>query len=264
MQDAYDLIISAFLLSVSYFSLWFVIALFKKRFDVVALAWSSGFIVVVGALYLLKDQSNYFAQSLLLALIIIWGLRLTAYLYVRQSQRPEDNRYVEWRKKMQDPLLAHVFFKIYMLRAVLLVVVVLPLIAALVADEPFNNDVLLAVGFGIWAAGLVIEVFADGQLAKFLKKNINKKKIMDAALWRYSRHPNYFGEALMWWGIWLISMSLYPVWWSVFGPLTITSLLLFVTGIPPLEKKYKHNAAYQAYVKRTSAFVPLPPKNKTP
>ena len=117
-------------------------------------------------------------------------------------------------------------------------------------------------GFAIWAFGLAFETVADQQLSEFVRKNKNKAKVMDTGVWKYSRHPNYFGEVTLWWGIWLASMSINPVWWSVIGPLTISFLILFVSGIPMLEKKYKNNPAFQEYAKRTSVFIPMPSKKK--
>jgi steroid 5-alpha reductase family enzyme len=117
------------------------------------------------------------------------------------------------------------------------------------------------IGASIWAFGLVFEAIADFQLKKFIKNPQNKGKIMDRGLWRYSRHPNYFGEIVLWWGIFIITLSTMDLWYlKIIGPLTITVLIIFVSGIPLLEKRYQDNAEYQKYKLRTSSLLPLPPK----
>jgi steroid 5-alpha reductase family enzyme len=122
--------------------------------------------------------------------------------------------------------------------------------------------VVLAVGILFWLIGYYFEVVGDAQLKTFKKNPLNKGKIMSSGLWKYTRHPNYFGEALMWWSVWVVSMSSLVLLnlVGIIGPLLITLLLLFVSGVPLLEKKYKHNEAFQAYAKKTSVFFPLPPK----
>ena len=262
VDEPENLIVSALLVSISYFSLWYVYALFKKRFDVIDIAWGGGFIAVVLMLYMLSDPIYYFVQTLILLMVVIWGFRLIAHIHLRNKQKPEDQRYEEMRKNWPEPVLAHIFFRVYMLQAVLLVVLSLPVIAVFMAGDAFNSDYVLAAGFAIWAFGLAFETVADQQLSEFVRKNKNKAKVMDTGVWKYSRHPNYFGEVTLWWGIWLASMSINPVWWSVIGPLTLSFLILFVSGIPMLEKKYKNNPAFQEYAKRTSVFIPMPSKKK--
>jgi steroid 5-alpha reductase family enzyme len=110
--------------------------------------------------------------------------------------------------------------------------------------------------------GLFFEAVGDFQLAQFKKDPVNRGKIIQHGLWRYSRHPNYFGEVTLWWGIYLLGLSAGGAWWTIIGPLTITFLILKVSGIPLLEKKYVNNAAFQEYARRTSAFFPLPPRKE--
>ena len=131
--------------------------------------------------------------------------------------------------------------------------------AVIASNEAIHDEWLLIVGFVIWAIGFCIEVLSDWQLDEFIKHK-KKGEVMDKGLWKYSRHPNYFGEVTLWWGIWVISLSINPVWWSVIGPLTITFLILFVSGVPMLEKSMKKNKNFREYSKRTSIFIPLPPK----
>ena len=245
---------------VLYFSLWFCLAHIKKRLDLADIAWGGGFIVAAITLAYANRDDLFYAQLLTTILVIIWGTRLSYHILLRNWNKPEDARYVEMRKKWKRMPVLQGFLRVYMVQALLLLVIALPLVATAAATDPFNSDLLLGLGFAVWLTGILIEAIADKQLADFLKNN-RGKKVMDKGLWAWSRHPNYFGEVTLWWGIWLISLSINPVWWSIIGPLTITYLILFVSGVTMLEKRYKNDKAYQAYAKQTSKFVPLPPKN---
>jgi steroid 5-alpha reductase family enzyme len=117
------------------------------------------------------------------------------------------------------------------------------------------------IGIIVWLIGFYFEATADKQLKEFIKNPKNKGKIMQSGLWAYSRHPNYFGEVTMWWGIWLLNLN--PNWWTILGPLTITFLILKVSGVPLLEKKYQGNSEFEDYKKRVSVFIPWKPKKQS-
>lgn len=248
--------------SLGYFLLWFFIAIYKKRIDLVDIAWGGAFTAMAIGL-LIKNQGEVsFAQSLVTLLVCLWGLRITIHIFQRNWSADEDQRYIELRKKWKGPVWLNSLFRIYALQAVLATMIAFPVIAIASSDTLFHAEKVLTLGFAIWITGFMVEVFADRQLADFLK-NKKSKKIMDQGLWRYSRHPNYFGEVTLWWGIWVISLSVNGAWWSIIGPLTITYLILFVSGVSLTEKRYATNKQFQAYKKRTSIFVPLPPKKAT-
>lgn len=250
--------------SILYFSGWYLYALYKKRFDVVDIAWGGGFIAVVFAMLVIDDESvTSFAQKLVTVLVIVWGLRLMWHIDSRNRRKTEDERYVAMQKKWKGNAAVQAYLRIYLVQAFCLVVISLPIVAVALAEEPISNVALITIGFAMWAIGFAIELFADQQLSVFTKKKSNNGKILSTGLWKYSRHPNYFGEIVLWWGIWLISMSINSVWWSVLGPITITSLIVFVSGVPLLEKKYKSNKEFREYAKRTSILIPLPPKKKS-
>ena len=246
--------------SLLYFSLWFVAGLFIKRFDFIDVAWGGGFIAVALTTLAIGDYSLYFVQKLILLLVGIWGVRLMFHIFMRNIAKSEDARYIAMYSKWKKFKFLNIFLRIYILQAILLVLVAMPIIATASATDPFNDQLLLGIGFALWAIGFAFEFFADKQLADFIKNPKNKGKIMTSGVWKYSRHPNYFGEVTLWWGIWLISVSLNPVWWSAIGPITISYLILFVSGVPMLEKKYASNKAFQTYAQKTSKFIPLPPK----
>jgi steroid 5-alpha reductase family enzyme len=119
---------------------------------------------------------------------------------------------------------------------------------------------LILIGLFVWVVGFLFESIGDKQLSEFIKNPANKGKLMTKGLWKYSRHPNYFGEIVQWWGIWIIALNIPNGLYTIIGPITISILILFVSGIPLLEKKYKGRADFEDYKKRTSIFFPLPPK----
>lgn len=245
-----------------YFGLWYLLAIYKKRYDLADIAWGGGFIVLAGALFIKNLDNVFFAQVLVTILVAIWGLRLSYHIFRRNWGKSEDKRYVELRKKWPKPHWLQAFIRVFIVQAALLVIISFPIIAIASAPTVFNSDLLLLIGFDMWLLGFALEATADRQLAQFIKSKKKKSAVLDTGLWKYSRHPNYFGEVMIWWGIWIISMSIHSVWWSVLGPLTITYLILFISGVPLLEKRYKNDKAYQAYALVTSKFIPLPPKKK--
>lgn len=247
--------------SLAYFSFWFFIAAYKKRFDLADIAWGGGFITIaLAAIYMNWESLIYYPQLLTTVLVIVWGLRLGLHIYARNKGKHEDSRYVELRKKWKGSVLLNAYFRVFIVQALLLFIVALPILATAAATDFNNSDFLLGLGFTIWLIGFIVESVADWQLSQHIKSTTSKKKVMDKGLWSWSRHPNYFGEVCVWWGIWLISLSINPVWWSIIGPLTLTGLILFVSGIPLLEKKYARDKHYQEYARRTSKFIPLPPR----
>lgn len=249
--------------SIAYFSCWYVYALYKKRYDMVDIAWGGGFIAIAFAMLAITDGSTAsFVQKLLTLMVILWGLRLMWHIDSRNKQRTEDERYVNMRKKWKGNIAFQAYFRIYFVQAVVLLIVSLPIIAVAMAPDPFSSPTLITAGFFVWASGFAIELFADQQLSAFSSKKSNSGKILTKGLWKYSRHPNYFGEIILWWGLWLISMSVNAVWWSVLGPILISFLIIFVSGVPLLEKKYKNNKEFQEYAARTSILIPFPPKKK--
>ena len=151
-----------------------------------------------------------------------------------------------------------------MLQGLLAVVIAAPVLVAHhdSNDSLLNENIWLTViGSTVWWVGFLFESIGDWQLTKFIGNKKNKGKVMTTGLWKYTRHPNYFGEVTMWWGLWLIVAPLNGGITAIISPLTITFLLLKVSGIPMLEKKYEKKKAFQAYKKKTSAFFPLPPKS---
>lgn len=253
-----------YLILLAYFLIWYVIAQIKNNNGLVDIAWGIG--IVVSAVSSLILGNQYSLTGLIVTgLTIIWGVRLSAYLFKRNFNKPEDFRYQNFKRKWSTNLRLKALVYVFLTQSVFSYIIGLPIILTnTLNNEVFGIYSIVLATFGtiIFFIGFVFEVLADHSLAKFKKDPNNKEKIMQKNVWKLSRHPNYFGEATIWWGITIVSLAtLNPL--NLIGlvsPIIITYLLLFVTGVPLLERKYKDNMAYQAYAKRTPIFFPMCPK----
>ncbi|MBP9738847.1 DUF1295 domain-containing protein [Candidatus Saccharibacteria bacterium] len=239
-----------------YMSVWFVISRILNRNDVADTAWGIGFVVLAWALYITRPSVQL---SLAVILITIWGIRLSVHVFLRNRGKPEDFRYVQWRKQWGRWYLPRSFLQVFMLQGFLLVCISAPVVL-LGSNGRDSINPVNSMGVLIWLVGFMFEAVGDLQLGEFVRGKKQPGEILQTGLWRYTRHPNYFGEVLQWWGIWLIAFGAPGFMYAVVGPLTITFLILKVSGVPLLEKKYAHNKAYQKYAAKTSKFIPLPPK----
>ncbi len=236
-----------------YMSAWFVVSLVRFRNDVADIAWGLGFVLIAWTSWALSGSSSW--QVILVNLLVtLWGIRLAWHISSRNRQGIEDARYRKWRETWGKNFFIRSYFQVFLLQGLLLFLVAVPII--LVNEYGISNsDIFYGIGLGIFVVGFVFEIVADWQLRSFLKNPRHKGKILQSWLWRYSRHPNYFGEVLLWWGIGVISLGS-GVWWGLIGPMTITILILFVSGIPMLEAKYAGRSDWEVYKKRTSIFIP--------
>jgi steroid 5-alpha reductase family enzyme len=241
-----------------YASLWFLVALKFRRNDVADVAWGAGFIVLT-----LAGQFAVTAVSiraiLAPALVTLWGLRLSLHIGLRNRGKAEDPRYRKWREEWGTHAAVRAFLQVFLLQGFLTVVILLP-VTHIQVHPSAGLTWLDALGGAAWLTGFVFEAVGDFQLARFKKGPGNRGRVITSGLWKYTRHPNYFGEVTLWWGVWLIACSVPGGWKTVLGPATISALILFVSGIPMLENKYEGNLEFQEYRRRTSAFFPLPPK----
>ena len=255
MTRIYFVVTGAVLL---YMTGWFIASRVRGRNDIADVAWGLGFILA--ALVSLVAAGEYSARGLLVTgLVIIWGIRLALHIHIRNRGKGEDPRYRKWREEWGRWFALRSFLQVFMLQGVLLVLVAAPVIFVTAAPAaPFTW--IDGLGLLVWLAGFVFEAGGDLQLSRFLRDPANRGKLMTGGLWRYSRHPNYFGEVTLWWGIWLIAAAVPRGWTTVIGPLAITFLILKVSGIPMLEERYEGRADFQEYKSRTSAFFPLPPR----
>ena len=239
---------------------WFIIAVTKRRNDVADIAWGGGFIFAALTATLVQGTTEPRA-ALVFTLVAIWGGRLMLHIGMRNQGKREDPRYRAWREEWGDAFLVRTFFQVFLLQGLLLLIISLPVTWAITRNGP-PFHILDAVGLCIWLCGFLFETIGDYQLLQFKKNPANRGRIMKTGLWRYTRHPNYFGEVTLWWGIFLVCLPVPGSWWTIVGPLTITWLILKVSGTPLLEKRYDDNTEYAAYIRNTSAFFPFPPKKQ--
>jgi steroid 5-alpha reductase family enzyme len=249
----------AMLIIFGYFFTIFLIGQIKNDNSIVDMAWGAGFVLMANFTFF---RSTLFSLKgiLITVFITIWGSRLTYHILKRNLGKPEDYRYVEMRQKWGDKFVRiKAFLNVYLLQGVILYIVSLPVIygngSMNVEFKWFNY-----LGIILWIIGFFFESVGDHQLKVFKRKAENKGKIMDQGLWAYTRHPNYFGDSTMWWGIFLIVIDSFAGLWIIIGPILMTYLLVFVSGVKLLEKKYEGRPEYEEYKKRTNSFIPWFPK----
>lgn len=250
--------ISLFILLFAYMTSWFLISVIKKRNDVADVAWGLGFILLSWASLILSGHFD-FKYILVSLLITIWGGRLAWHINSRHKNKTEDYRYLEWRKQWGKWFYLRSYLQVFLLQGLFLYIVSLPILI-INFNSKGSFTIIDLIGVLIWLFGFIFESISDHELSEFKKNPNNKGKLITTGLWSYSRHPNYFGECTQWWGIWLISLSSSLWYLAILGPITITFLITKVSGIPLLEKKMAENPDFAEYKRKTSVFVPLPPK----
>ncbi|MBN2399047.1 MAG: DUF1295 domain-containing protein [Candidatus Aminicenantes bacterium] len=248
---------AAFIILV-YMTLVFVLALAMKNNGIVDVAWGLGFILTGWLIFARYGQGRP-RQWLALALLTVWGGRLALHIFRRNRGREEDFRYAAWRRQWGRYFIIRSFGQIFMLQGVLLLLVIAPLLLIIGQEQPALN-LLDGLGVLVWLTGFLFEAIGDRQLAAFIREPSNRGRLMTSGLWRFTRHPNYFGEATLWWGMAILALSAPRGWLGLIGPLVITFLLLFVSGVPLLEKKYRGRPDWEAYKNRTPIFFPWLPK----
>jgi steroid 5-alpha reductase family enzyme len=239
-------------------SLWLV-SVIIKNVSIVDLFWGFGF-VLTALFYFLKTDGYGSRKILLLSLVAIWGLRLSGYLIWRNVGKGEDFRYREFRKKYGEKRYWWIsFFQTFLLQGILMWLISLTLLGALIGDKP-QLGVFDIAGIVFWLIGFIFEAGGDFQLALFKSDTANKGKVMDKGFWRYTRHPNYFGDSSVWWGYGLICISS-GSYFPAIGSLLMTVLIIKVSGVALLEKSLKdQKPQYKEYTRKTSPFIPWFPK----
>ncbi|CAN5131012.1 DUF1295 domain-containing protein [soil metagenome] len=232
----------------------------RRDASIVDIVWGAAFVVVTMTAAVVAD--GVAARRVLLAgLVAVWGLRLSAYLAWRNLGHGEDYRYRAMRRRWYDRFGLVSLVVVFGLQGVLVWVVSLPVQLAVTANAPDTIGVLAGVGVAVWAVGLFFEVVGAAQLARFKSDPANEGQVMDRGLWCYTRHPNYFGDFCVWWGIFLVAAETGIGRWGVIGPLVMSLLLVRVSGVAMLERTItKRRPGYEDYVARTSAFLPRPPR----
>ncbi|KAF0198562.1 MAG: hypothetical protein FD166_1203 [Bacteroidetes bacterium] len=237
-----------------YMTLVFLLAMVLKDNSIVDIFWGLGFIVLT-AYSLWKADDIDIKKIIVSTLVLIWGLRLAAHIFLRNRGRGEDFRYANWRRTWKYFVLRS-FFQVFMLQGFFMLMIALPVLH-INHGTPVDSGMIDVAGLLIFLAGFLFEVIGDAQLAAFRKDSANTGKIITTGLWKYTRHPNYFGEALLWWGIWLMAVPVVDGIFTVISPITITLLLRYVSGVPMLETKYEGRADWEDYKRRTPVFLPF-------
>jgi steroid 5-alpha reductase family enzyme len=240
-----------------FFVLWLASVVMKDA-SIVDRFWGVAFLVIAVAASAATDGYEGRAH-LVIALVAIWGLRLSLHITVRNLGAPEDYRYQAMRRYWGATFAVASLVTVFGLQAVLAWVVSLPVQAAIAATGPKYLTLLDGLGVAVWTAGFLFEAVGDWQLAAFKADPRNRGALMDRGLWRYTRHPNYFGDAVQWWGLWLLAAAT-GAWWTAIGPAVMTILLVRVSGVAMLERRLrKSKPEYEDYCRRTSAFLPMRP-----
>ena len=240
-----------------YMALFFIYAVYKKDNSVVDVAWGTGFIII--AWYSLFAQGMYQPYHFLITLLVtVWGTRLSWHIYLRNHGKSEDPRYAAWRRQWVW-VNVRSFFQVFVLQGAILLIIAYPIMFINSHVTPALGWYALA-GMALWIFGFVFESIGDYQLKQFLSDARNRGRIMREGLWKYTRHPNYFGESCMWWGIFVIACGVPGGWTTFVSPLLLTYLLLYVSGIPLAEQQLQNNPEFQAYARSTNAFFPWWPR----
>ncbi|MBI3654580.1 MAG: DUF1295 domain-containing protein [Acidobacteria bacterium] len=239
--------------------LW-LYSLAKRDASIVDSFWGPGFALIGWVSFFLTNGYQP-RQLLLVALVTIWGLRLGVHIFTRNHGKGEDYRYRAMRKQHGDKFPLVSLFTVFGFQGLLMWFISLPLQIAQVSTLPDKLTGFDYLGAMVWAIGFLFEALGDYQLKQFKADPKNKGKVMEAGLWRYTRHPNYFGDATLWWGYFLIACAVPYGVYTLLSPLTMTIFLMKVSGVSLLEKSLQKNkSGYAEYIARTSSFFPLPPK----
>jgi len=239
------------------FTILWAVSLRLENASIADVAWGPG-LLVIGLIYYFTSDGAPLRAHLTLGLLAIWALRLGAHLAIRTRLQGEDFRYVKWRDEYDHWWLVS-YFKVFLLQAVAGWIVSLPIYFAIVSVGPPALTLLDYAGAVLVVCGLVFESLADEQLRRFRADRVNRGKVLDTGLWSYTRHPNYFGDALVWWGFGVIAVATGGVP-GLLGPLVLTYLLIYVSGVPLLESTLIEKRGYIQYAGKTPAFLPLPPQ----
>lgn len=237
-----------------FFMLVYLLSLYFRDMSIVDVAWGLGFILLVTLSYFSGPMK--LLNLVVYTMVVLWGLRLSWHIFSRH--KGEDWRYKNWRKQWGKTVWWRSLLQVFVLQAIILYIVSLP--AVVLAMYPLTLNGWMIIGFIVWVIGLTTESVADWQVRQHRKTS---KTIYRDGLWRYSRHPNYFGEAMQWWGLTIMCAPLilsYNLWWVGASPILITYLLRFVSGVPMLEKKFMKATGYKEYMAKTNAFIPWFPK----
>jgi steroid 5-alpha reductase family enzyme len=236
------------------------ISVVRRDASIVDRVWGLAFIVAVVTYAALGDGTGT-RTALVVTLVTIWGLRLSVHITARNWGAGEDERYVRMRERHPESFAVTSLFRVFWVQAVLAWVISLPLLAATTRATAGGLGWLDVLGLVVWLVGFVFEAGGDWQLSRFLADPANRGTVMDRGLWRYTRHPNYFGDTTVWWGLFLFALAT-GAWWSALGPALLTFVIVRISGVAMTERGMSAGSSkrtgYDEYVRRTNAFIPGP------
>ncbi|MBD3403783.1 DUF1295 domain-containing protein [candidate division GN15 bacterium] len=248
------------LVVLGYMTLVWIVSVIKVDTSIVDIFWGLGF-VVLAVFYFWQTDGAVTRSTLIATLVVIWGLRLSIYIAVRNHGTGEDPRYAKWREQAGKSWWLRSFFTVFLLQGALMWIISLPLLTAQYYNRPEHITALDIIGVVLWLAGFLFEAVGDWQLYRFKQDPANKGKVFDQGLWRYTRHPNYFGEFLIWWGYFAISVAAGPVYVAI-SPILMSVLVMKVSGVTLLENSLSDSkSGYREYQRRTNAFFPWAPRS---
>lgn len=248
-----------FAVTIGLMTLLWALSLLLKNSSIVDIFWGAGFVIFAWVAFFITPGGFLGRKLLLTTLVTLWGLRLTIHILLRNWGKPEDFRYQVWRTQHGKKWWWYSYFQVFLLQGVLLTLIAAPLLAAQLSAAPARLTALDYIAIPLWLVGFFFEAVGDWQLKRFKSDPANKGKVLDHGVWRYTRHPNYFGDAAQWWAYFLIAVAA-GGWWTVFSPILMTTLLLRVSGVSLLEKTLDSRPGYKEYAERTSEFIPWFPK----
>lgn len=235
-----------------------LLSIYLRDVSIVDIGWGLGFVLIAWVAF--AGSPRTVRCWLISILTTIWGVRLSGYLFARNHGKPEDYRYAAMREKHGSRFPIVSLFTVFILQGVVMLVVALPIMAGQSVAASSDINALTVLGCCVWLIGFAFEAGGDWQLRRFKSNPVNKGKVLATGFWKYTRHPNYFGDFAVWWGMYLICLGSGAAWWSAIGPAVMSFFLIKVSGVAMLEKNMKKKPGYADYIARTNAFFPWFPK----
>lgn len=243
----------ALIITLSYFTLFFIVGTIIKNNSIVDIGWGFGFVLTSWILFFI--YGNYSVSSIIVnAMVSLWGLRLFYHILRRNIFEEEDFRYKNWRKAWGKWVVPRAFLQVFMLQGIFQYMIGSTSYYLNVFEKEFMY--ISVIGIILWIIGYYFQVVGDSQLKQFIRKKDKTEKLLKTGLWSITRHPNYFGESLMWWGIYVFALLNGAPWYLIISPLTITIVLYFIST-PLLEEKMKEREGWDEYAKETPMFLPF-------
>ncbi|MBT3981487.1 MAG: DUF1295 domain-containing protein [Bacteriovoracaceae bacterium] len=253
-----ELLLNYFVFCIVYFLVFFLISVLRDDYSSVDSGWSIGIVLSTLLTYYFKTEAQTFYSKIIIFLVFIWGARLSLHRLVRNIRDGEDFRYQNLRIKWPKFFKTQIFFKVFLVQAILQFVVILPLIVGLNSPLP-KIKFRFSLGIIVFIIGFAIESISDFQLFSFKSLKKNHKKVLSSGMWKWCRHPNYLGEITLWWGIFLCCYTK-NYKWIYTGPMMLTLFIAKISGVPLIERRFSHNKDYQLYKDRTGSIFPISKK----